>query len=226
MLNLASFWKTEACGQTVLPDRSILIGQKLAETPKFKNSDATFWVIFKQCASESEWKCWKILKKTFVKTQLFCTIFWYFTRKKLRNLILISSFPFCCRCQICDLEWLCFKISDRTASSSSKPYFCDLRKLQNHSNKSTFLHFRKNKKLCLNAKTSELFLAIQRWMKITLKRNLEKSSHFTPTKKTRVISSSSVKSATWPPWARLIWTLILLAKNIEQISKNSKCQVK
>ena len=28
---LASFWKPEACGQTVLPDRSFLIGQKLAE---------------------------------------------------------------------------------------------------------------------------------------------------------------------------------------------------
>ena len=28
---LASFWKPEACGQTVLPDRSVLIGQKLVE---------------------------------------------------------------------------------------------------------------------------------------------------------------------------------------------------
>ena len=38
-VNLASFWKTEACGQTVLPDRSILIRQKLvenAEIEKFK----------------------------------------------------------------------------------------------------------------------------------------------------------------------------------------------
>ena len=36
---LASFWKPEACGQTVLPDRSILMGQKLvenAEIQKFK----------------------------------------------------------------------------------------------------------------------------------------------------------------------------------------------
>ena len=31
---LASFWKSEACGQTVLPDRSLLIGQKLAENTK------------------------------------------------------------------------------------------------------------------------------------------------------------------------------------------------
>ena len=36
---LASFWKPEACGQTVLPDRSVLIGQKLvgkAKIQKFK----------------------------------------------------------------------------------------------------------------------------------------------------------------------------------------------
>ena len=31
---MASFWKPEACSQTVLPDRSVLIGQKLVE--KFK----------------------------------------------------------------------------------------------------------------------------------------------------------------------------------------------
>ena len=50
MLNLASFWKPEAYGQTVLPDRSILKGQKFVEMPKLQNSNATFWVIFKQCA--------------------------------------------------------------------------------------------------------------------------------------------------------------------------------
>ena len=33
---LASFCKSEACGQTVLPDRSILIGQKLVENAKIK----------------------------------------------------------------------------------------------------------------------------------------------------------------------------------------------
>ena len=31
---LASFWKPKACGQTVLPDRSVLIGQKLMENAK------------------------------------------------------------------------------------------------------------------------------------------------------------------------------------------------
>ena len=34
--NLASFWKLEACGQTVLPDRSVLIGQKLVENAKIQ----------------------------------------------------------------------------------------------------------------------------------------------------------------------------------------------
>ena len=36
MLNLASFWKPEACGQTVLPDMSILKGQKLVENAKIQ----------------------------------------------------------------------------------------------------------------------------------------------------------------------------------------------
>ena len=50
-----SFWrvfkKPEACGQTVLPDRSVLIGQKLVENAQIKkNSNATFWGIFKHCA--------------------------------------------------------------------------------------------------------------------------------------------------------------------------------
>ena len=38
-VNLASVWKPKACGQTVLPDRSIIIVKKLAENsknPKFK----------------------------------------------------------------------------------------------------------------------------------------------------------------------------------------------
>ena len=37
MSNLASFWKPKACGQTVLPDRSILMGQKLVENAKMSN---------------------------------------------------------------------------------------------------------------------------------------------------------------------------------------------
>ena len=51
---LASFGKFEACGRIVLPDRSLLIGQKLVETAKIQNSNATFCVIFKQCESGRE----------------------------------------------------------------------------------------------------------------------------------------------------------------------------
>ena len=43
------FWKVEICCQTVLPDRSILIEQKLVKMPKHKNSNATFLAIFKHC---------------------------------------------------------------------------------------------------------------------------------------------------------------------------------
>ena len=43
-------------GHTVLPDRQFLIGQKLVENAKSsKNSNATFWVIFKQCARWGFW---------------------------------------------------------------------------------------------------------------------------------------------------------------------------
>ena len=33
---LASFWKPKACGQTVLPDRLVLISQKLVENAKIQ----------------------------------------------------------------------------------------------------------------------------------------------------------------------------------------------
>ena len=36
LIILATFWKSEACGQTVLPDRSILIWQKLVENDKIQ----------------------------------------------------------------------------------------------------------------------------------------------------------------------------------------------
>ena len=36
MFHFGEFWKRKACGQTVLPDRSVLIGQKLVENAKIK----------------------------------------------------------------------------------------------------------------------------------------------------------------------------------------------
>ena len=37
MVDLVSFWKLKVCGQTVLPDRSILIGQKLVKNAKMES---------------------------------------------------------------------------------------------------------------------------------------------------------------------------------------------
>ena len=53
MVHFGEFLKTVACGQTVLPDRSVLIEQKLVENAKIEKSNETFWVIFKQCAPPS-----------------------------------------------------------------------------------------------------------------------------------------------------------------------------
>ena len=36
MFNLTSYWKPQACGQTALPDKSIVIGQKLVENAKIE----------------------------------------------------------------------------------------------------------------------------------------------------------------------------------------------
>ena len=54
MVNLASFWKPEACGQTVLPDSSILNEQNWWKVPRLeKKSNATFWMNFKHSASSN-----------------------------------------------------------------------------------------------------------------------------------------------------------------------------
>ena len=39
MVNLSSFWKTDTCSQTVLPDWSLLKGQKLVKNAKMVNLD-------------------------------------------------------------------------------------------------------------------------------------------------------------------------------------------
>ena len=45
----SQFWKSKVCSQTVLPDRSLLIEQKLVENTKIQMRHFE-WVIFKQCA--------------------------------------------------------------------------------------------------------------------------------------------------------------------------------
>ena len=75
---MASFWKPEACGQTVLPDRSVLIEQKMVENakmPKFKcdilSSFQTMWIN-------------SIRQNTFVNTVNFCCSTNYIDRNNLR----------------------------------------------------------------------------------------------------------------------------------------------
>ena len=60
MVNLASFWKSEAYGQTVLPDKSLLIGHKLVESAEMENLSCDILVIFKHCAM-SLWKWHNVL---------------------------------------------------------------------------------------------------------------------------------------------------------------------
>ena len=68
------FWKPEACGQTVLPDRSILKGQKLVENAKIKNSNATFWVIFKHCAMMAAKLTLRLLPASEIPLRFFCLL--------------------------------------------------------------------------------------------------------------------------------------------------------
>ena len=85
MANSAFFGKPVACGQIVLPDRSLLIGQIMVKMPKLKTSNATFGVIFKHY----EWDqsllntllnlkhndllpfCYHKFSGTFIQSQLF-----------------------------------------------------------------------------------------------------------------------------------------------------------
>ena len=56
MVNLASFRKLETCGQTVLPDRSVLIGQKLVENAKIQKFKCDILSNFQTLCS-NEAKC-------------------------------------------------------------------------------------------------------------------------------------------------------------------------
>ena len=48
------FWKLEACSQTVLPDRSVLIGQKSVKIAKIQKFKCDIWVTFKQCEFDEQ----------------------------------------------------------------------------------------------------------------------------------------------------------------------------
>ena len=68
IITLTSFRKLDADGQSLLPDRLLLIRQKLVkrcQNGKFKN--ATFWVIFKHCGGG--WEGTWLLETSHLKTQ-------------------------------------------------------------------------------------------------------------------------------------------------------------
>ena len=55
---MANFWKPEACSQTVLPDRSVLIDQKLVENDKMQKFKCDILADF-----QTLWYGWMVLKK-------------------------------------------------------------------------------------------------------------------------------------------------------------------
>ena len=56
IVNLASFWKPEAWGQTVLPDRSILIRQKLMENAKIEKLEMRLFGWFSNTVLLMSWQ--------------------------------------------------------------------------------------------------------------------------------------------------------------------------
>ena len=60
---LASFWKREACCQTVLPDRSFLLGQKLVENAKIKKLQMRH---FESFSNNVLWISFEILQKLWM----------------------------------------------------------------------------------------------------------------------------------------------------------------
>ena len=81
MVNFASFWKSEACGQTVLPDRSVLIGQKLVENAKIKKKSKcdilsnfqTMWGLL-VCKIQQDYICFVFSKKSESFLSLKCLL--------------------------------------------------------------------------------------------------------------------------------------------------------
>ena len=60
---MASFWNPEVCDQTMLPDRSLLIRQKLVENAKIQTSK---WDILSYCLT-----LWETIKNIFTFLEQF-----------------------------------------------------------------------------------------------------------------------------------------------------------
>ena len=68
---MASFGKPEACGQTVLPDRSVLIGQKLVKNAKVQklkwdilSNFQTMFTVWNNVLRKKTFASWSEAKKT------------------------------------------------------------------------------------------------------------------------------------------------------------------
>ena len=72
---LTSFWKPEACGQTVLPDWSVLIGQKLVENAKIQKFKCDILCDFQTL-------CWSDHNDFFLQNNSIVNIYvWLFRTK-------------------------------------------------------------------------------------------------------------------------------------------------
>ena len=77
----------EACGQTVLPDRSKFeLDKNWWKMPKLKNSKATLWVIFEHCWRVGKRKDWIWYSRFSLKTKLFLTPFIIFAHSAALHL--------------------------------------------------------------------------------------------------------------------------------------------
>ena len=65
MVNLASFWKPDVCGQTVLLDRSLLKELNWVGKAQLKNSNETWGVTSQQYGSWERWKGVVVVKVSY-----------------------------------------------------------------------------------------------------------------------------------------------------------------
>ena len=73
MVHFGEFWKPVACGQTVLPDGSLLIGQKLVENAKIQKCKCDILSNFQtMCMNDFQFKNGKL--RSFVYVRLLGTL--------------------------------------------------------------------------------------------------------------------------------------------------------
>ena len=128
MVNLASFWQTEATTQTVLPDRQLLIGQKWLENAKIQKFKCDilgdFETLWRGYSLPKERikppaKCSSALSKKWYKNTIFCLLTWLLAFKKTATDLSLPHFP-----SLSTFLWDCWAIGQRHGSSRS--FWCAL----------------------------------------------------------------------------------------------------